>query len=198
MEKVKLTQEQANAIEWIKEDRKYRNDLSIAVAAHVEASNEWYGVPKAVNKMPLDNFISALYIGYEVEEAYKAGDWVWGHGGYLGRIDHFDGEKFVGVWFDESNCDYAMRCKAIAIRRLATPEEVKAEKERGLWKTIGREYREIKIGDKYVHTGYEKPRTTSIHQPTDVPHLLNRLQRGVVTTFYPVESAVSFEGDSDE
>lgn len=76
MEKVVITQEQANAIEWV---MKF-SDKSSTVEEHIEYRLEESGWKlddlKPLNELSTDYLIRALYIGYEVEPEFKVGDWV--------------------------------------------------------------------------------------------------------------------------
>src|SRR5699024_844646 len=68
-EKVILTKEQAEAIETKK------STGSAAVAKHLEG---WtWKENKCLNDLSMEQFVKALYIGYEVEETFKVGDWVY-------------------------------------------------------------------------------------------------------------------------
>jgi hypothetical protein len=63
MEKVKLTKEQANAIEYVK-GRHTQNDI---MWNHVKDPSGWLEQASAMNNMDFDVLVKALYFGYEVE-----------------------------------------------------------------------------------------------------------------------------------
>lgn len=138
--KVKLTQEQADFIE------KYL----FAVADVEEMLEGFAGTRDLVRSVfhPLQglgvsDLARALLIGYEVELEYKTGEWVryWKSDSLAGiglissyknvrQFVRFEGEE---KW-RETDC----------ITRHATPEEIKAEKERRVWV-------EIEEGDVLFH-----------------------------------------------
>lgn len=129
MEKVKITQRQANAIEWQKEEarraherfkRNHQCDLDEQLYTLLELSTEKY--------------MKALYIGYEVEPEFKVGDWIYGK--YTRSVHQVDENNVL----DELN-------KAHDLIRHATPEEIEQEKERKWWKSHGRDVWELKEGD---------------------------------------------------
>ncbi|MEC5422363.1 hypothetical protein QGM71_02515 [Virgibacillus sp. C22-A2] len=141
MEKVKLTQEQADAIyQWRKCSEKDDSEL---VEKHIQG---WVlETDQPLNDLDLDDFIKALYVGYEVEPEFEVGDWVVHDLNktprkILRESNHANGDcgKFVledkwGVLPD--------------FLRHATPKEIKQEKERRWWSKHGREVWVIKEGD---------------------------------------------------
>ncbi len=64
MDKVVLTNAQAEAIENIKE---VYSDYTFIIKSHVEHSDGWIGKSEPLNDLNLDSLIRSLYIGYEVE-----------------------------------------------------------------------------------------------------------------------------------
>ncbi len=147
MQKVKLTQEQADTVE------ENTADKETAIRLHVGGS--WLApVNKCLNKLTLDELVRALYIGYEVEEEYKEDDWVVLKDGNIVRIYYVKNGVYssnvVGypkgkVFAYDLGGDYWYDYEEI--ERHATPEEIAQEKERRWWEKHGREVREIKVGD---------------------------------------------------
>ena len=141
MEKVKLTQEQANAIKrWVNKEQ-----LIIAKASGLLE----HSIDESIAELTMEQLVKALYIGYEVEPEFSIGDWVvykhnntiWEIIGelYGGKV-HYDiarGEKYKG----SVHKDHI---------RLATPEEIKQEKERRWWAKHGRDVWELRPGDLLV------------------------------------------------
>lgn len=70
MEKVKLTQEQENAINELREEG--LSDTQI-IYGHMTFMMP---LQKSLATINTDELIRALYIGYEVEPVFKVGDWV--------------------------------------------------------------------------------------------------------------------------
>lgn len=73
MEKVKITQEQAEVLESVK--CRVGNEENI-VRMHVDKSIPWGQEEYEMNEFNLDDLIKALYIGYEVEPKFKKDDYV--------------------------------------------------------------------------------------------------------------------------
>jgi hypothetical protein len=84
-EKVKITKEQAEAIEHLLNTPfcdKYKNNPECIISTHANnkanRNNWWIGKSTPLNDMTLDTLIRALYIGYEVEKSNeeKAVEWM--------------------------------------------------------------------------------------------------------------------------
>src|SRR5690625_1658372 len=142
MEKVKLTREQANALESLLED--YTKEEIIKENFNpIERLREYLDDNKKnIFYIILSDemLVKALYFGYEVEEQYKKGDWVKAKDdGRLIKLIH-------DFMVEEAN-----GCKNHLIEP-ATEEEVSVE----WWKRNGRKHLEIKKGDilKRVSTGF--------------------------------------------
>src|SRR5690625_5232432 len=132
MEKVKLTKEQAERIEELREKHK-SNFMIIRNASFTDPRGK-------VTFNDPDQLVKALYFGYEVEEQYKKGDWVKAKDdGRLIKLIH-------DFMVEEAN-----GCKNHLIEP-ATDMEVSVE----WWKRNGRKHLEIKKGDilKRVSTGF--------------------------------------------
>lgn len=145
-----------------------------------------------LNDLSLDEFIRALYIGYEVEPQYKVGDWVaceYEDGVWIAQIEKIEGEKVFARWeFDRLDWNY------IYDIRHATPEEIKAEKERRVWAGIGREVGELRIGDAYV---YKNEAMQYVDVEDRVRTVRNMYLDGHLKGFYPAESFIEFGGGEE-
>lgn len=170
MEKVKLTQEQADAIETLKE--------------------------KAKGMLVVD-LLEALKNGYAVEEEYKVGDWVVYKSAQKGliicKVESVSGVK-VDTDYVASN-GYKQSFGKSQIRH-ATPEEIKAEQERRVWARIGREVNEWRKGDVYVHRRYAE--AFAIDHKDALRLASERYEEGLVIGIYPYESFISFGGESHD
>lgn len=140
MEKVILTQEQAEAIEGYKMSETgiydFIHDLPIdSIFSESQMNHEeiQYNLLKVMN---------AFVNGYEVEPEFKAGDWkVVEYSREIGQVvEYFKEKQRV-----ELDCNYFTYKKGDL--RDATPEEIAEEKERRWWEGIGRCVRQFKEGD---------------------------------------------------
>lgn len=140
-EKVKVTREQADAIE----RRMTKTDITISVRQHLEGWSVQGNRP--LNALSLDEFIRALYIGYEVEPEFKHDDPVMVK--WKGREDEDlwyvmkDLGEVVKIYNESGNFNMA----GYDIVRHATETEIAAEKERRMFAENGRDYWELKIND---------------------------------------------------
>ncbi|QJI52382.1 hypothetical protein [Psychrobacillus phage Perkons] len=179
-EKVKITHEQLKALE---EFKKYSNSLQY----FINNRKDWNNVYAPLKDFAVDEFARLLYEpnSYEVEETFKVGDKVVDlNGTYKGvhTVICIVGQRFVRV-LDISNLEFAIKNL-----RHATKDEIKAEKERQLWNSIGREVGEFKDGDIHIlKNGYSV-------QISNVDHAREKYTNGYLKGFYPIESFVSFEG----
>jgi|SRR5699024_336258 len=143
MEKVKLTQEQAEAIE---ERLKFSHKKHEIVRC--TATKGWVG-DTPMKDIPLDKIIRALYIGYEVEPEFAVGDWVISKKdkiGIPGQITEFEYDKYWEDNFADYGINSMYRARLSNLRH-ATPEEIAKEKRRAWWAKHGREVWELKRGD---------------------------------------------------
>lgn len=142
-EKVKLTREQAEAVEAIKSSSLGNDGTILEFVRACGISNHVFH---------LDELIKSLYIGYEVEETFKVGDWVmssfFGYAeGRALKIQQITKRKdktyvyFSNLEAPNHNCYIEDIC------RHATPEEIAEEKQRRWWAKHGRKPWELKIGD---------------------------------------------------
>lgn len=164
MEKVKLTQEQANAVDSAAANYTFEESMENRLAGWNAPTR------RCLNKLSVEELATALLVGYEVEPIFEVGDWVviedsknptltgktlmityLGKTGIETRIT-YDVSSINGNWTIERNTKL----------RHATPEEIKAEKERRVWSKIGREVGDFRLGDSYeknngtLHT-FDKP-----------------------------------------
>src|SRR5699024_3218017 len=78
--KVKLTKEQANAIERHNRNNSSGNDgiLNNHARNYGNFESKSWGDPyTSLNKLEISKLAKALYIGYEIEPEFKDGDWVY-------------------------------------------------------------------------------------------------------------------------
>lgn len=158
MGKVKVTQEQANAIEAIKVEHnmtgnKFDSDVE-AVRIHADLSQSYTGSHKSLNGMFLDPFIRALYIGYEVKPEFKQGDIIY----RLSDDDYYEvlEVRDSGVVLDDvqtrltpANQEVGATC--FSDIRHATPEETTTIKKVRWWANHGRGDWELRKHDVLTH-----------------------------------------------
>lgn len=132
MEKVKITQEQADAIESLRSDEYdddviIRNVLFYEMRTWLETDNNH----RVLGEVRTDTLIRALYIGYEVETEFKIGDWV---------VHEFSGEVVKIIGISEEDGKTCIKIDAYTTGylflddfRRATPEEIAKEKQRRWW-----------------------------------------------------------------
>src|SRR5690606_17331433 len=141
MEKVKVTREQAEAIEFAK-----KNHPNIDIVKAYVNYRDWRlcGELDSLKLLEFDDLIKALYNGYEVEPEFKVGDWVVidykEHGTKVGKIKGYI--KKDAFYIDNNHA-----AGSIMNTRHATPEEIVAEKERRWWAKHGRDVWELREGD---------------------------------------------------
>lgn len=135
MEKVKLTPEQAESLEYLK--RNFRSKDIVIFHVH-KYGCFWDGRAEGINGLGVDTLIKALYIGYEIEEPFKVGDWVVFKSGLISKITKTDishkKEQLIQVDNIEpgENADDEYIPVSDVVRK-ATEEEILAEKERRKW-----------------------------------------------------------------
>lgn len=153
--KVKLTSEQASAIDIM---------------------------ARATKGMLVVDLLRAIQEGYDVEPEYKVGDWIVRLNGTT-----FLNEKAV-VRVDKVSDIHLFYEHDIGIDKIrirhATPEEIKAEKERRVWAGIGREVSEF--GNEDLGFDFEG------HTISGVSALKDAYKHGDLQGFYPIETFVSF------
>ena len=144
MEKVKLTQEQADAIErGIKIYGKSRimND---------HALDGWVGNLNDLNGLTKDEIARALYVGYEVVPEFKVGDWVYVE---APKEELPNVYKIMNTERYIVNLDRLYGKHKKSDIRHATPKEIAEEKERRWWVKHGRDVWELKEGDVLKENG---------------------------------------------
>lgn len=131
VEKVKITQEQANAIERIK-DKDYA--INVLVAGKRPDN--------PLCELEVSELAKAFYIGYEVEPEFKVGDWAYNK--QTNRVFQvIDG--LSENMNNEANREHL---------RHATDEEISKEKERRWWAKHGRGVWELKKNDVIFNQSY--------------------------------------------
>lgn len=183
--KVKLTSEQAVALEIYKKD-------GFNLAVFVANWRGFNGELESLKTLSVDEMARVLYgsDGYEIEPKHKYGDWVTKHYSDLsyliGRFNQVRSDGMVGVYCSDENIVFIPYEELSA----STPEEIKAEKERRFWAKIGREVGEFKKGDVGL--------TESGSSSRSPENIADWYELGVLKGFYPAESFISFEdGDSN-
>lgn len=131
MEKVKLTQKQADAItKNVNEDLKNGDILYRYL--------RFDGYDEQFRGLTFSTLADALYIGYEVESDYKIGDWV---------KDTSTNAVIQIADKQQKNNFLDPRHKTI---RHATKEEIAEEKQRRWWAKHGREVWKLREGDLLI------------------------------------------------
>lgn len=138
-EKVKITKEQAAAIE------RYKKELidSIDEQYRFGVKRTPYEWAEPLVELGGEQVLNTLRNGYELEPEFELGDWVTDVSN--GSITKLVSKEFV----EDLNNGFWTSC------RHATPEEIAEEKQRRWWEKHGREVWELKKGDilKYLYNG---------------------------------------------
>lgn len=175
-EKLKLTKEQSEAIEMVRK-----------IIIPIEFANVLKGLSPS-------DILQAIKEGYDVEPHFKQGEIVKVFSerkqrymyGAFSQIIH--GNKAYAYWDDDEKSDW-MPLNEI---EKCTTEEIKVEKERRLWKKIGREVGEFREGDIKVFK-------SNTAQSVGFPNIAKSdYELGAYKGFYPVESFISFESGEPE
>lgn len=196
-EKIKITSEQDYAIEYVVEQ--FGKDYTLNKTAGNYDSKWMDDKHLCLNSIKLADLARILYEpnSYEIEVEYKAGEWVVRLGvSYMGEL-------IIGQLYTNEVGDLDVdRAERIGLSfsatewRHATPEEIKAEKERQLWKSMGREVNEWREGDVYKHRNYlirfEIDKTEASKQKAREVY-----EQGKVKGFHLAESFISFEEGSE-
>src|SRR5699024_8339131 len=133
-EKVKLTREQAEAVEIRRNMNMFENSIKCHITGQFKGDSN-----KALAELSLDEFIRALYIGYEVEESYEVGDCVVLDDGQIVEIIE-DGSCTVVVGWIINRLMYRDQINKSLIKRHATKQE-------RWWAKHGRNVWELKEND---------------------------------------------------
>lgn len=146
MEKVKLTPEQAEAIEKWKGMANNKQILHAFIGNGKEYG--WLDELECLKSLSFEEMALALCGWYEIEEPYKVGDWL------HVTTPNFDFvAKVIGERDEYTEFDNGERLSSFEFRK-ATPEEIAAEKERRKWAAIGREVNEYRKGDIVTYKRY--------------------------------------------
>lgn len=148
MKKVKLTKEQAEAMEYAKKHHNNR-DLINAYMKRSGCSFTVGGKLNILNNLDYDEFFGSLYDGYEVK--YKPGDWAVSNNharNSVGFIEKAENGIYEGFWIDlDTKEKEEMICGGTAFKRHANDTEIKQAKAIDFWLKNGREYWELKPKD---------------------------------------------------
>ncbi len=122
MSKVKITQEQADAIEGL--ERIWSEDEIIARNVKGRVFNEPYNDShRRLEELTLYKLVHVLKYGYEVEPEYKVGEWATDPKGDVGKIGTVKGRMLHADW--GSYRAWISKSKVVH----STPEEIEKEKE---------------------------------------------------------------------
>ncbi|WP_274853231.1 hypothetical protein [Bacillus methanolicus] len=155
MEKVKLTPEQAEAIEFALNTERlaYYQNPDALLDSHIR-SKQFLHELEPLKEIDNVTLAKALYIGYEVEPEFKVEDWVKFETlegiyvyGKIEKINEFGSAE--AQWSDGKGGGVPL----YELERM-TPEEISTEKERRKWETIGRKVGEYKTNDIVYHEKY--------------------------------------------
>jgi hypothetical protein len=207
MEKVKLTPKQAESLEYLKRNFRFKE----IVILHVQKYGcDWAGKGEGINGLDVDTLIKALYIGYEIEEPFKVGDWVV----WLGDICEIIRFQCDTPMKDDGRCYLTIKRLSDGEiiynvdrenLRLATEEEITAETERQKWKAIGRKVNEYRKGDFVKVKGeefygvIERPLGNDHYQVRDLHYSRSPyIDADILELICPVEHRFDLKGDDDE
>ena len=145
-EKVKLTRPQAAAIERIKS-----NSVQFNIEKH--ESKSWRDL-SGLNDLSTEELALALFIGYEIKEEFKVGDWVIHDNKTIGKVKKIVNDVItidveLGYLRDDGEIAYVNTLARYF--RHATPEEIEEEKERRWWTKHSRKPWELKVGDVLIY-----------------------------------------------
>src|SRR5690625_2414408 len=141
MEKVKITQTQADNLEWRQRQYGKHRFIEHAILGHFD------DVTNPVEWDNLDVLIRALYVGYEVVPEFKENDWVIrtsdaGRGHEKGKVfrivERISSQNIHG---DDEESHVSTSLKH------ATDEEIATEKQRRFWNGNDRDVWELRKGD---------------------------------------------------
>lgn len=150
MEKIQLTQKQADAIEYaLNKTDDYKDDkdrlLRDISRDYVNFHNDLF----PLNKIDIAVAAKALYVGYEVIPQFKVGDWVifeYKAVRVIGEILEIETDEFFTAKVDDPKYQVPQNI-ALSKLRHVIPEEIQQEKKRRFWEKLGREVYEYEEGD---------------------------------------------------
>lgn len=191
--KVKLTQEQVEALKIYKEAG---HNLAVFAANR----RGFHGPYESLKILSIDELGRVLYEpnSYEVEPQFKVGDWVVRDTEFRNFIDDEKYQNYhVGSVFKIQTVlnGYAIDERGtnhdLENIRHANLEEIKAEKERQLWKSIGREVGEFRLGDVMIKNNGDSVVIRNLEGA------IHNYQQGIRKGFFPAESFISFESEKE-
>lgn len=200
-EKVKLTQEQADAL-------KIYKDAGHNLAVFAANRRGFHGPYESLKTLSIDELGRVLYEpnSYEVEPQIKHGYWVKAvlqGNDYItyGKIDTEAFEDFVFDYLKQNN-EWGRIRKHKDDLELMTPEEIKLEKNRRLWKSIGREVGELKEKDLVVYENkyfrlFNNMGCEIYGFHMDPVYASKLFDHGNINGFYPSESFIFFESEGE-
>lgn len=192
--KVKITKEQANAIEWARNETSfYSADINL-IKTHLKVPNGWLSELKGLNGMDEMLLIDALRHGYEVEKSI-----------YDSKYFYYDDTRIIGefknheiYWSDgmKTRWSVAKQLFENGVIEHITEEKFhefkKKDNEKKLWSSINREVGEFKIGDVFLDRVYGSLAIDSC-SAVDSEFATKRYEEGEVKGFYPVVSYIEFD-----
>lgn len=192
-EKLKVPQSVADAIE------KYKTEQVRLFNLAKQDGQRFPSWGQALEGLEVDDFVSALYNGYEVEEEYKVGDWAkFHHHGdtWIAKIKAIKQGTQTGkdMYLPDAEIHKLAVNRYYHYVETPSPEEIKAEQERRTWAKIGREVQEFRIGDMGVLNKYVVRRSEN---EDDLTRLQSDYADGELKGFYPAESFISFGGGEE-
>jgi hypothetical protein len=203
MEKVKLTPEQAEAVKIF--CKTYNQQYWLEIFKNNKQIPDWeHEEMRVLTELSDEEFALAVCGWYEIEVLFKVGDWVV----LLGDICEIIRFQCDTPMKDDGRCYLTLKRLPDGIEyyniprehvRLATHEEIAAEKERRKWVAIGRKHGEFKKGDIVMFKGY-----ADIVEFVNLQHgpYLKGLKRYVdlneIELICPVEQRFDVKEDNDE
>jgi hypothetical protein len=182
--KITLTKEQAEAVELT---NKYSNNMKQVLGYILQGQqipNERF---RPLSELPLEDLMKALVIpySYEVESQYKDGDIIYYYKDHNNFKGFYTVKKQIGdvVEVYETE-DASFGTKNI---RHATEDECRKFEEEKVWKSIGREVGEFRVGDVTIDQNGSPIRVLHV----EMAEIFYRQTKRI--GFYPVESFISFE-----
>ena len=151
MEKVKLTQEQKDRIDFVLSDWEVGNDSTIEEKMLRVHECMWREKEnRCLNDLSLDSLARVLYTpdSYEVIPQYKVGDWVYHTDGDIGKITEIN--EYGTIFTDIEFYPNSFISTSAKFFRHATLEEIQKEKKRRFWDKLGRGVDEYREGDFIV------------------------------------------------
>lgn len=196
--KVILTQVQLEAVERAKSMWSLNEIFSLHVGKVEGNERLWRNYRyEPLNDISVADMAKILYINdsYEVASDLKYGDWVTKHYSdcslLIGQVNQIRNDGMVGVICSNTNIVF-IPCDELSA---STPEEIKAEKVRRLWRGIDREVGDFKMGDcgRLNYGG-----TLTVKDEHGLNRLKSLYREERMKGFYPAGSYVSFEdGESN-